>query len=234
MNQNKLVIAILDSEEQFLANTINTLRAANFEAIGFKDSISLLKALLKDKIDLLLLDLAVNSEDIHSIQRYTTIVKDLITIVFYTNATEKNRVDILNSGAERILEKPISQEELLANIKSALRHINTNIIDTHETQKPWKLITETWLLISPDNQTLKLTAREFNFLKTLINAKGDTVDKNLLAETVIGKRNSNRSEKINLLLTRLRKKANDACIPPLPIKTAHTIGYAFTSTAIIE
>jgi hypothetical protein len=41
----------------------------------------------------------------------------------------------------------------------------------------------------------------------------------------------NGSERLNLLVTRLRKKAAEAFSAPLPLKTLHQIGYTFTAVA---
>ena len=52
-----------------------------------------------------------------------------------------------------------------------------------------------------------------------------------LSTHLFGARAQNGAERLNLLLTRLRKKAAEAFAEPLPVKTLHQIGYAFTATA---
>jgi DNA-binding response OmpR family regulator len=52
-----------------------------------------------------------------------------------------------------------------------------------------------------------------------------------LITLIFGPRAQNGSERLNLLVTRLRKKASEALTEPLPLKTAHQLGYAFTASA---
>jgi DNA-binding response OmpR family regulator len=68
----------------------------------------------------------------------------------------------------------------------------------------------------------------------LIAVQGQTISKFDIADDIIGRRIINRNERLDVLLARLRKKANATLNEPLPIKTAHMHGYAFTAPAIIQ
>jgi len=64
--------------------------------------------------------------------------------------------------------------------------------------------------------------------------KGRTVNKHFLAEKLLGKHNQNGERRITLLVGRLRAKVLRVSKCELPIKTVHSIGYAFSSNIIIE
>jgi DNA-binding response OmpR family regulator len=66
-----------------------------------------------------------------------------------------------------------------------------------------------------------------------LRAQGQQVSKRELSDHLFGARAQNGAERLNLLLTRLRKKAAEAFAEPLPVKTLHQIGYAFTADAQI-
>ena len=63
---------------------------------------------------------------------------------------------------------------------------------------------------------------------------GATVNKHYLAEKLFGNYNQNGERRITLLVGRLRAKVLRVSKCELPIKTVHSIGYAFSSNIIIE
>jgi DNA-binding response OmpR family regulator len=64
--------------------------------------------------------------------------------------------------------------------------------------------------------------------------QGQGVTKQDLTDQIFGPRAQNGSERLNLLVTRLRKKASAALTEPLPLKTLHQIGYTFTAVANLQ
>ncbi|MDP2852106.1 MAG: winged helix-turn-helix domain-containing protein [Gallionella sp.] len=88
--------------------------------------------------------------------------------------------------------------------------------------------------MGPDGKTLDLTAREFLLLKCLFEANGETVARKVIADKIIGPRICNSDERLDVMLARLRKKCATTLGQPLPIKTVHQVGYAFTAPAVID
>jgi DNA-binding response OmpR family regulator len=86
---------------------------------------------------------------------------------------------------------------------------------------------DSWQLIAPNNQAASLTAREYYFLRCLFEQPGELVNKTYLAEKVIGLGVYSAHEKLNKVITLLKKKIVHQLAIPLPIKTVHTLGYAF-------
>jgi len=79
-----------------------------------------------------------------------------------------------------------------------------------------------------------LTSREFQLLNILALNPGETVNKHLLAEKLLGEYTQNGSRKMTLLVARLRKKVIENLGYELPITTVHSIGYACVSAMKIE
>ena len=98
----------------------------------------------------------------------------------------------------------------------------------------WHLEQETWQLIAPTGASVVLTSREFTLLRTLFAAKGETVAKDMLTDLIYPSRVLNRNERLDVLLTRLRKKCQQAHGQILPIKTVHLVGYVFTAAAVFQ
>jgi DNA-binding response OmpR family regulator len=151
-----------------------------------------------------------------------------------------DRLAGLHAGADRYLVKPVNLAELVANIDAVAKRLVLSaarpilelprpVLDHNTSQ--WRLNLQSWLLASPSGQTMQLTAREFALLHRLIKVQGQAVPKKELADEIFGQRIANAADRLNVLITRLRKKAEAQLSDPLPIKTAHQIGYAFTAPA---
>ena len=133
--------------------------------------------------------------------------------------------------------------ELAANIDAVGNRLALNAMATvgAEQGRPgsdmprgyWNLELQDWVLTSPQGKPLALTTHEFALLHHLIKVQGQAVTKRDLTDQIFGPRAQNGTERLNLLVTRLRKKAAEALAEPLPIKTLHQIGYAFTAAARI-
>ena len=85
---------------------------------------------------------------------------------------------------------------------------------------------DSWKLIAPNNRATSLTAREYYFLHCLFEQHGELVNKTYLAEKVIALGIYSAHEKLNKVITLLKKKIVHQLAIPLPIKTFHTQGYA--------
>jgi DNA-binding response OmpR family regulator len=75
--------------------------------------------------------------------------------------------------------------------------------------------------------------REYKFLTQLFLSPNEIVCKTKLVELVIGKNIYNSDYKLNKVIAELRKKVLVNLYLQLPVKTIHTVGYAFDSEAVI-
>jgi DNA-binding response OmpR family regulator len=73
---------------------------------------------------------------------------------------------------------------------------------------------------------LPLTAKEYALLKLLVEADSAPVDKNHLAETIW--RGSSDPHRVDVLMTRLRSKAQQNLEQPLPVKSVPALGLVLT------
>jgi DNA-binding response OmpR family regulator len=173
-----------------------------------------------------------------------TLLKDkpqVAVIILSARDSLVDRLAGLRSGADRYLIKPVNLMELAANIDAVAKRLalhtaaSTRVVPHIQSSEPaqgqWNLATKDWVLTAPGGATLHLTTHEFTLLHGLIRAQGKVVPKQALITQILGPRAQNGSERLNLLVTRLRKKASDTLAEPLPLKTAHQLGYAFTAAA---
>ncbi|MDI1231710.1 MAG: response regulator transcription factor [Methylobacter sp.] len=234
-------IAIIEDDHDLLQSTLEYLHIAGYIAWGVGNGDAFYKQLLINPVDVVMIDIGLPGEDGFSIARHLRSIPHLAIIIVSARDTLEDRLAGLNAGADRYLVKPVNLDELIANINAMVRRkdmvvdpaIEATLIQ-FEDGLCWRLSGQHWTLTSPSGAVLPLTAREYRLLQMLIAVQGQTISKFDIADDIIGRRIINRNERLDVLLARLRKKANATLNEPLPIKTAHMHGYAFTAPAIIQ
>ncbi|MEI6336462.1 MAG: response regulator transcription factor [Methylococcaceae bacterium] len=234
-------IVVVEDDPGQLLGLLDYLHLVGYPAWGADCSEALYKGLLINPVDVIILDIGLPGEDGLTIAQHLRGLPNLAIIILSARASLDDRIAGLAIGADRYLVKPIDLAELVANIEAVTRSQSfiaaPPIERVKEELKPdttWRLNSQHWTLTSPRGTMLQLTDREFRVLQILMSVQGQIVDKRGIADLIIGSRILNSHERLDVLLARLRKKAGTLLEDPLPIKTAHQIGYAFTAPAEID
>ena len=194
------------------------------------------KKFMSDPVDVVLLDIGLPGDDGLSVAGLLKARPEVGVIILSARDALGDRLAGMRAGADRYLVKPVNLLELAANIDATASRLQPRASaagsppERPEQALPrsWSLALKDWVLCSPEGRSLALTTHEFLFVQHLVQAQGQPVSKRDLSDKLFGARAQNGSERLNLLVTRLRKKATEALGEALPIKTLHQIGYAFT------
>lgn len=235
-------IALVEDDSDLLHSTQEYLTLAGYSVWSAGSAESFFRRFAADPVDVVVLDIGLPGEDGLSVTELLKKNPQLAVVLLSGRDSLEDRLAGMRAGADRYLVKPVNLSELAANIDAVVKRLQVpvarasldlprQISEYNESQ--WKLAIQTWLLTSPSGQQLRLTAREFALLHRLIKVQGQAIPKKDLTDEIFGVRIGNAADRLNVLITRLRKKANDALDEPLPIKTAHQIGYAFTAPALL-
>jgi DNA-binding response OmpR family regulator len=235
-------IALVEDDADLLLSTQEYLSLAGFSVWGAGSAEAFFRRFVADPVDVVVLDIGLPGEDGLSVTELLKKNPQVAVIILSARDSLDDRLAGMRAGADRYLVKPVNLAELAMNIDAVIKRLELPLarasLDlprqvSDQGSQQWKLDTQGWLLTSPSGQHLKLTAREFALLHRLIKVQGQAIPKKDLSDEIFGLRVSNATDRLNVLVTRLRKKAADTLSEPLPIKTAHQIGYAFTAPAMI-
>ena len=241
MTHPKPRIAIVEDDTDQLHNIEEFLLDCGYDVWGVGSAEAFYKGFTMHPVDVVILDIGLPGEDGLSVASLLKSKPEVGVIILSARDALTDRLAGMRAGADRYFVKPVNLLELVANIDAtASRLVPTAMATPGAPAAPvphaggaasWVLTAKDWVLTSPQGKSLQLTTHELMFVQQLIRADGQPVSKRELTEHLFGSRVQNGAERLNLLLTRLRKKAAEAYDEPLPVKTLHQIGYAFAAKA---
>jgi DNA-binding response OmpR family regulator len=127
----------------------------------------------------------------------------------------------------------VNIEVLAATLHSVARRLAVGDVaaGTHMAAEPgyWRLDTDDWCLVTPTGLPLPLTAPERCILRVLLAAEGEPVSRETLIAALTSDVYEFDPHRLEMMVHRLRRKAQDAVGRPLPLLTLRGQGYLFAS-----
>jgi DNA-binding response OmpR family regulator len=161
-------ILIVEDNYALRESLSDYLESEGFSLRCVDDGEELNAALSKRACDVLVLDLNLPNEDGLSIAKRIRNAYPKMGIVILTARVQGiDRTQSYENGADIYLTKPVSPSELKTVILNLSRRI-----DHVEEQRQWIFYPKTFLLTSPDANTLKFTATESSVFLELVVAGG--------------------------------------------------------------
>lgn len=176
--------------------------------------------------DLLLLDLTLpHRNGLDVLRQIRSEGADVRVLILTSHNTVDDRVTGLRSGADDYLGKPFSFPELMARIDALLRRVlppRTSTLQISDLCLDTRARTA-----SRAGERIELTVREFDLLLYLVENRGRTVSREMLARDIWHEtsRYTPLDNVIDVQIARLRRKIDD----PHPVKLLQTVrGLGFT------
>lgn len=173
---------------------------------------------------LIILDLTLPDgsglELLKSLRQWTQIPILVLTV----DDNESSKVALLDAGADDYITKPFSTPELIARVKVAFRHNQTEGASPVHTLGSLK-IDLAHRSVSLDEKPVRLTATEFSILKMLALNPGRVVSQEFLLTEIWGKHALQNSHYLRIYIGQLRKKLERDPSQPKHIITEPGVGY---------
>ena len=226
MPKHKVLIV---EDEQDIAGLIkHTLERggdADAEVVGSGDAA--LKAVEIRPPDLIILDLnlpVLSGVEVCRILRSRSDVRQVPIIMLTARTGEQDRVNGLDLGADDYVTKPFSLRELSARVRAVLRR-STRTEERQTTYQGNHLIADfEAVAIAVDGEAVRLTRREFELLRYLVQNKNRVVSRDRLLERVWGYDRLVETRSVDVHVGRLRNKLGEA---GRQIETVVGLGYRF-------
>jgi two-component system, OmpR family, alkaline phosphatase synthesis response regulator PhoP len=213
------------------ASNILELLKYNFQKEGYQvfcaeDGEQGLKIALKNSPDVILLDLMLPGLDgleICKILRQNPETKNKPLVMLTAKGEELDKILGLELGADDYITKPFSTRELLARVKAILRRSKPAETESILKAGSIQINLHTYTVTIKDKLAL-LTNKEFELLRSLMEAKGRVLSREYLLEKVwkYEKQAHIETRTIDMHIGQLRKKLKSEASRLLTIKN---VGY---------
>jgi DNA-binding response OmpR family regulator len=178
--------------------------------------------------DLLLLDInlpSINGFEVCRILRARPATRDLPIIMMTARTTEADRVSGLDLGADDYVIKPFSLRELGARVRAVLRRRQGAALGRDSVYRGTRLTADfDAVSVAVDGRPIRLTRREYELLRYLVENRNRVVSRDRLLERVWGYEQSIETRSVDVHIGRLRSKLGSA---GHQIETVIGLGYRF-------
>ena len=220
-------ILVVEDDQDILSLIEWHLKAEGYQPLTEKDGQRGLDVALREKPDLIVLDLMLPSLDgleICKMLKKNEATEHIPVIMLTAKGEEIDRIIGFELGADDYMVKPFSPRELLLRIKVIIRRA------AGIGEKP-VIIRYDRLVIDPERHTvtideipLELTITEYNLLFELVKTKGRVLTRDHLLDRVWGYRFEGYHRTVDTHIRRLRQKLGSFAEN---IETVRGIGYRF-------
>jgi two-component system, OmpR family, phosphate regulon response regulator OmpR len=227
-------ILVVDDDARIRDLLRRYLAQEGFEVIVAEDGKALTRIMMRDPIDLIVLDLMMPGEDGLSICRRLRAAGDRTPIIMLTAKGEDvDRIVGLEVGADDYLGKPFNPRELLARVHAVLRRR-----PAHEAPGAPSTDNETITFgpfdfdmgqrtLRKNGEEMPLTTGEFAMLKALVRHPRQPLSREKLAQLARGREFEPFDRSLDVQVSRLRKMVEADVAAPRYIQTVWGVGYVF-------
>lgn len=203
---------LIVEDEQDIADLIGfNLQRAGFEVIKSHDGVDGTETALRERPDLIVLDLMLPGRDGYGVFR--ELRRDPRTvgipvIMLTARAQTEDRIQGLEAGADDYLTKPFSPKELLLRVQAILKRSDGPPGAVDFTCGPFRF-DKNALKFYLENEPTELTSTEFKLLLFLCERAGKPQDRNELLRTIWGYSDAAHSRTLDTHMKRLRQKLGE-------------------------
>lgn len=227
-------ILVVDDDARIRDLLRRYLTQQGFEVVLAEDGRALHRLLLRESVDLIVLDLMMPGEDGLTLCRKLRATENRTPIIMLTAKSEDvDRIVGLEVGADDYLGKPFNPRELLARIHAVLRRRPTLEAPGAPTQDGGVVRFGPYAFdlglrtLHKNGHEVPLTTGEFAMLKALVRHPRQPLSREKLAMLARGRDFEPFDRSLDVQVSRLRKLIEEDPGTPRYLKTVWGVGYVF-------
>lgn len=226
---HKLSILLVEDEKNICDFISTSLSAHDYRISTAHTGKEALPIITSQCPDLILLDLGLPDMDGMEIIRQVRTWSSVPIIVLSARTQEQEKVRALDLGADDYLTKPIGTSELLARIRTALRHSNRLNTDSPLYKRPFHArgltIDFEKHLVSVDGKDVHLTQIEFKIISLLAQNSGRVMTYDTIISNIWGPYADDDNSILRVNMAHIRRKLEQNPAEPQYVFTEIGIGY---------
>lgn len=221
----KAKLLYVEDDESLSFVTRDNLQLQGYDIVCRNNGKDALKTIQEDSFDLCILDVMLPEIDGFTVAKEIRKKDQHVPIIFLTaKSLKEDKIKGLKLGGDDYITKPFSIEELLLKVDIFLRRSR---ITGPKDQQMHQLGEYTFdygnLSLFRNNNDRRLTQREAELLKMLVEHKNQVLKREDILENIWGKNDYFLGRSLDVFISRLRKylKADDQ----IKIENIHGVGF---------
>ena len=236
MDEGSVHLLVVDDQRDIRDPLAAYLRKRGFRVTTAPDTRTARDALMRNSIDLIVLDIMMPREDGMSLCRELHATSRMPIIFLTAMADASDRISGLELGADDYVVKPFEPRELVARIKSVLRRTNMLPPRQNGNGAGKRLAFDAWIfdlekreLVSRKSVSMPLSTADFRLLEAFVRRPHIVLTRDQLLDLTTGRSPQPFDRSIDNQVSRLRKKIELDPRRPAVIKTVRRDGYVFAA-----
>ena len=227
------MIYLLEDDDSIRKLVIYALQSQGYEAAGFERPSEFWHAMGRRLPELVLLDVMLPEEDGLSVLkklRSATATAAIPVIMLTAKNTEFDRVTGLDCGADDFVSKPFGMMELLARVRTAIRHTRTTSANSEIAREGTYTVGEMTIdynkhqvLVRGEN--VHLTLSEFRIVALLGKFAGKVLTYDYIIKELWGPRAGGDNQILRVNMANIRRKIEKNPAEPEYLFTEVGVGY---------
>ncbi|KQY98109.1 two-component system response regulator [Pseudolabrys sp. Root1462] len=221
----KMRVLVVDDEAAILRFLKPALEANNYEMTSAGTVAEAIKRTAAETPDIVLLDLGLPDGDGKDVIRRAREWSDVPIIVLSAREREAEKIESLDLGADDYVNKPFNVGELMARMRTALRHRLQRKAEIPVLRVGGLEIDAVRHRVLRGTAELKLTPKEFELLSFLARHAGRVITHKQILAAVWGPAHTGDTQYLRVYIGQLRQKIEDKPDDPRIVLTEPGIGY---------
>jgi DNA-binding response OmpR family regulator len=223
-------IILVEDNEELCEGLTTFLIMAEHQVVAVGTGVQYREKLAAESYELAIIDIGLPDVSGFTLAEETRHGYPTKVIILTALDSLDDRIRGYGSGGHIYLTKPVDNNELLAIIESLTRPDKPAHEESPESTadgESWLLDFSAWLLYDPLGTAVKLTGKERQFLKILLDADEDTVSRGKVLTELYPRDDAHTSRALDSLVRRLRKKIRENSGCDFPLNTSYAEGFCF-------
>jgi two-component system KDP operon response regulator KdpE len=218
-------ILVVDDEAAIMRFLKPALEANGYEVSSSTSVEDAVRRIARAVPEIVVLDLGLPDGDGKDVIRAVRQWSDVPIVVLSARDREVEKIEALDLGADDYVNKPFGVGELMARLRTALRHRGQAQTESAVLSVGDLEIDTARHRITRKGTEIKLTPREFELLALLARHAGKVMTHRQLLAAVWGAAHAEDTQYLRVYIGQLRQKIEDDADEPKIILTELGIGY---------
>lgn len=220
-------VLVVDDEPQIHRILRPALTACGYDVSEATTGQDALRMIASGAHDVVILDLGLPDIDGKDVLIQARRFSRAPIIILSARDRESDKIAALDAGADDYVEKPFGMGELLARLRTALRHGSPDEAVPAKIESGGLTVDFAKRLVTRNGSVLKLTPKEYDVLTALARHPERLVTHRQILTAVWGPAHQEDTQYLRVVIGQLRAKIEDDPSSPRVLLTEPGIGYRF-------